>query len=75
MKMRINTQSMQFSRYMVSTTIFIIPLLGGYRKDVAGAGLGRTVGKRCQQDLFQVTEDDCVSGFGKGGGNLVPVHL
>lgn len=60
---------------MVSTTILIIPLLGGHHKDVAGAGLGGAVGKRRQQDLFQMAGNGRVSGFGKGGRNLVPVHL
>lgn len=75
MKMRINTQSMQFSRYMVSITIFIISLYRRSSKDASGLGFMSSSDIRGQQDLFQVAGNGRVSGFGKGGGNLIPVHL
>ena len=75
MKMRINTQSMQFSRYMVSITIFIISLYSRGSKDASGLGFMSSSDIRGQQDLFQMAGNGRVSGFGKGGGNLIPVHL
>ena len=75
MKMRINTQSMQFSRYMVSITIFIIPLYRRGSKDASGLEFMSSSDIRGQQDLFQMAGNSRVSDFGKGGGNLIPVHL
>ena len=66
---------MQFSRYMVSITIFIISLYRRASKDASGLGFMSSSDIRGQQDLFQVAGNGRVSGFGKGGGNLIPVHL
>lgn len=73
--MRINTQSMQFSRYMVSITIFIIPLYRRGSKDASAFGFMSSSDIRGQQDLFQMAGNGRVSGFSKCGGNLIPVHL
>lgn len=60
---------------MVSTTIYIIPLLGGHHKDVAGAVFMGVAGKGGQQYLFQLAAHGGISALGKSSGNLVTVYF
>ena len=75
MKVRFNTRDMNFSRYMVSTTIIIITLLRKAYKDVAGVSfLGGVAGKGRQKNLLHMADGLRIFVLRKGSGYFITVN-